>query len=100
MSDTPTNHFSRQCEILADLWLNHRGDEQLEDFIEYNDIGLPLAYAFAEDLAKPTGLAEKYISETYALLVEALDLSPDLEYESLDDMFSESKWEEEDKNGI
>jgi hypothetical protein len=100
MSDTPTNHFSRQCEILADLWLNHKGDEQLADFIEYNDIGLPLAYAFAEDLAKPTELATKYITETYALLVEALDLNPDLEYESLDDMFSESKWEQEDREGL
>jgi hypothetical protein len=99
MSDIPTNRFSSQCEILADLWLNHRGDSDLEDFIDYNDIGLPLAYAFAEDLAKPTALAEKYIGETYALLVEALDIE-DREYESLDEMFSESKWEQEDKDGV
>ena len=97
MSDTPTNHFSRKCEILADLWLNQRGDEQLEDFIEYNDIGLPLAYAFAEDLAKPTGLAEKYIEETYALFCEALGLPDDVEWQSLEDMFAESQWQEEDK---
>jgi hypothetical protein len=100
MSETPTNHFSRKCEILADLWLNHRGDSDLEDFIEYNDIGLPLAYAFAEDLAKPTEIATRYIEETFALLVEALEVNPDLEYESLDEMFSESKWEQEDKDGI
>lgn len=90
MSDTPTNHFSRQCEILADLWLNHKGDEQLADFIEYNDIGLPLAYAFAEDLAKPTELATKYITETYALLVEALGLTDSEEWESIDEMFDNS----------
>jgi hypothetical protein len=90
MSDTPTNHFSRQCEILADLWLNHKGDEQLADFIEYNDIGLPLAYAFAEDLAKPTELATKYITETYSLLVEALGLTDSEEWESIDEMFDNS----------
>jgi hypothetical protein len=101
MSDTPTNHFSRQCEILADLWLNHKGDEQLADFIEYNDIGLPLAYAFAEDLAKPTELATKYITETYALLVEALEIPPDYDYESLDDMFETSDREVQDsEDGI
>jgi hypothetical protein len=100
MSDTPTNHFSKKCEILADLWLNHKDDAQLEDFIEYNDIGLPLAYGFAEELAKPTEIGTKYVNETYALLVEALDISPDLEYDSLEDMFSESKWEQEDKDGL
>ena len=100
MSDTPTNHFSRKCEILADLWLNHRGDSNLEDFIEYNDIGLPLAYAFAEDLAKPTALAEKYIQETYALLCEALELPDDVEWDSLETMFSEKEWSDEDKNGV
>lgn len=86
MSDTPTNHFSRKCEILADLWLNHRADVDFEDFIEYNDIGLPLAYAFAEELAKPTEIGTKFVEETYSLFVEALEI-PDVEYDSLDDMF-------------
>jgi hypothetical protein len=100
MSGIPTNHFSRKCEILADLWLNHRGDDKFQDFIEYNDIGLPLAYAFAEELAKPTEIGTKFVDETYSLFVEALDVNPDLEYESLDEMFSESKWEQEDKDGL
>ena len=85
MSDTPTNHFFRKCEILGSLWINYRQDEQFQDFIEYNDIGLPLAYAFAEEIAKPTEIAHKYIEETYALLLEALDIS-DEEYESLEEM--------------
>lgn len=92
MSEIATTSFSNKCEILADLWLNHKGDSDLEDFIEYNDIGLPLAYAFAEELAKPTEIGTKYIFETYALLVERLDIE-DKEYESIDEMFSESDWE-------
>jgi len=90
MLDTPTNHFSKKCEILGDLWLNYRGDEQFEDFVEYNDIGLPLAYAFAEEIAKPAEIAEKYIDETYSLLLEALSL-PDEPYESLTEMLSASE---------
>ena len=39
-----TTDFSKRCEILSDLWMNYRTDEQLTDFIEYNDMGLPLAY--------------------------------------------------------
>lgn len=90
MPDTPANRFSRQCELLADLWLNHKENELLEEFIEYNDIGLPLAYAFAKELAKPTELSTKYISETYNSLLEALGLSDSDEWEDIDDMLYDS----------
>ena len=96
MSDTPTNHFSKKCEILADLWLNHRSDNELEDFIEYNDIGLPLAYAFAEDLAKPTEIGTRFVEETYDLLVKALEIPEDYDYESLEEMFDTSDREIQD----
>jgi hypothetical protein len=94
MSDTPTNHFSKKCEILADLWLNHRSDDEFQDFIEYNDIGLPLAYAFTEELAKPTEIGTKFVDETYDLFLQSLDL-PDIEWQSLEDMFAESQWQAE-----
>ena len=87
MSETPTNHFFRKCEILGDLWLNYRNDE---DFIEYNDLGLPLAYAFANDIAKETELAERYINESYELLAESLGVSGTEEFESLDAMLEQS----------
>ena len=89
MSDTPTNHFSKKCEILGDLWLNYRQDEQFADFIEYNDIGLPLAYAFANEIAKPTGIAEQYIEETYSLFLEALEIEDEV-FDSLDEMLDSS----------
>ncbi len=91
MSDTPTNHFSKKCEILADLWLNYRSDQQLEDFMEYNDIGLPLSYAFTEELAKPTEIGIRFVEETYSLFVEALNI-PDEEYEALEEMLDASEW--------
>jgi hypothetical protein len=90
MSDTPTNHFSRKCEILGDLWSSYRQDEEFADFIEYNDLGLPLAYAFSNDLATPTGIAERYIEESYSLLLEALGLSDSQIFDSLEEMLAES----------
>jgi len=89
MSETPINHFSKKCEILGDLWLNYRASEQFEDFIEYNDIGLPLAYAFANEIAKETEIAERYIDETYNLLLEALEIE-DEPFDSLIEMLEVS----------
>jgi hypothetical protein len=64
----------------------YRNDEQFQDFIEYNDLGLPLAYAFSNELATPTGIAERYIDESYSLLLEALGLSDSEIFDSLEDM--------------
>jgi hypothetical protein len=90
MSETPTNHFFRKCEILGELWLNYRNDEQFQDFIEYNDLGLPLAYAFANEIAKETELAERYLNESYDLLAESLGVSGTEPFDSLEDMLEQS----------
>lgn len=65
-------NFEKVCEILTELWLNHKKDPVFIDFIAYNDLGLPLAYAIAEGVVEKTELAEKYIQETYDLLITAL----------------------------
>ena len=89
MSDNSTP-FSEQCNILSDLWLNYRYDENFSDFMEYNDIGLPLAYAVANDVAKTTPTGESLIEETFSLLVAGLGLEDSGDFETLDDMLSES----------
>ena len=90
MSGTATNHFFRKCEILGDLWLGYRQDEEFRDFIEYNDLGLPLAYAFANEIAKETEIAERYINESYELLAESLGVSDTDEFDSLEAMLEQS----------
>lgn len=90
MSGTATNRFSNRCEILADLWLGYRQDEEFRDFIEYNDLGLPLAYAFANEIAKETEIAERYINESYELLAESLGVSDEDEFENLEAMLEQS----------
>lgn len=79
------NDFSNKVAILAELWMNYRDDDQLKDFIEYNDLGLPLAYLLLNDIAIANEKSEGYIDETYGLLVAALQVK-DREYESLDEM--------------
>ena len=79
------NDFSNKIAILAELWMNYRDDDQLKDFIEYNDLGLPLAYLLLNDIAVANENSEGYIDETYGLLVAALQVK-DREYESLDEM--------------
>jgi hypothetical protein len=79
------NVFSNKVSILAELWMNYRDDDQLKDFVEYNDLGLPLAYFIMNELVLPTKQAELYIEETYSLLVASLE-ADDIEYESLDEL--------------
>lgn len=61
-------------QILADLWINYKYDDEFEDFIEYNDLGLPLAYLVNEEIAKPSELGVKYVEETWLLFLASLDV--------------------------
>jgi hypothetical protein len=79
------NDFSNKVSILAELWMNYRDDEQLQDFVEYNDLGLPLAYFIMNELVLPTKQAELYIDETYNLLIASLGVE-DVEWTSLDEL--------------
>ena len=84
-----TTNFLNKTSILAELWMNYRDDEGLQDFVEYNDLGLPLAYFLSNELVLPTKQSELYIEETFSLLVAALDVE-DTGFESLDEMLSAS----------
>jgi hypothetical protein len=81
--------FEAQCDILCKIWTDYANDKDLEDFIEYNDIGLPLAYFISEKIALPTELAQTYIGETFEILLAALEIE-DKGYKTLDDVFLES----------
>jgi hypothetical protein len=83
-----TTDFSNKLAILSDLWINFREDEELKDFCEYNDIGLPLAYFGHTELVEiKSDEAIKYIDETFNLLCAALNLDLDGNYETLNEMF-------------
>lgn len=85
-----TTTFSNKANILADLWINYRSDDDFKDFIDYNDIGLPLSYMIANSIVdKPNELAVKFVEETFDLLLKGLEIQEDTGFETLDDVLSE-----------
>lgn len=90
MTDSTTTPFSSKTAILADLWLNYRNDEEFKDFIEYNDLGLPLAYAISNGIVESTDISQRFIEETFDLLLEGLNVE-DNGYESIDDLFGDAE---------
>ena len=79
--------FSNRAEILAELWMEFRDDEELKDFIEYNDLGLPLAYLVTNKFCEVSTLGVAYINETFDLFLTSLELE-DTGFETLDDIFA------------
>jgi len=79
--------FESMCEILSEFWAEYRDEEELKDFVAYNDLGLPLAYFISESIVISTPASEAYINETFNFLVAALGIDDKVTYESLDEMF-------------
>lgn len=77
--------FRTRCQILAQLWMEYRDDTEFQDFIEYNDLGLPLAYAIAEGIVESTDIASNFINEAFDILLSALGVE-DTGYKSLEDL--------------
>ena len=79
--------FTKMCEILGSLYANYKQDEDLKDFIEFNDLGLPLAYFVSEDLCQVSDDGARYITETWQLFLASMELQ-DTGWDSLDQLFA------------
>jgi hypothetical protein len=84
---TNSTSYTDKCSILAELWLNYRSDEQFQDFIEYNDLGLPLAYAIDNNIVKSSEMAQRFVEETFDLFLASLE-AEDTGFENLDDLLA------------
>lgn len=71
--------------ILADLWMDYRQDDSFKDFVEYNDLGLPLSYLLDNQLVTATPTAEAFVLEAFELLLAGLNIQ-DAGFETLDDV--------------
>jgi hypothetical protein len=90
MTENTTTPFSNKCQILGELWLRYRTDPEFEDFLEYNDLGLPIAYAIANDIVRSTEMAEKFVDESFDLLLASMDMEDD-NWDNLDELLSMAK---------
>lgn len=75
-----------KISILADLWMDYRGEEQFKDFMEYNDLGLPLAYLISNGLVKANETAEGFVLEAFDVFLAGLNIKEDTGFETLDDL--------------
>lgn len=91
--DSPqsTTEFTSKCSILADIWLNYRDDEIFEDFINYNDLGLPLAYLADSGVVETkTEQAQAFINETFDLLLAGVGVE-DTGFTTLDEILDKEQ---------
>lgn len=83
MSEVKTS-YENKLAILSELWFHYKDDQNFEDFFEYNDLGLPLAYLISAGIIESTDKASRFIEETFVLLLAALDIEEDAGFEDLD----------------
>lgn len=80
--------FETKCKILSDLWMGRGGaDENFADFIEYNDIGLPMAHFLSAKYVEVSETAEQFVNETFDLLLTSLGLT-DTGFDDLDELLN------------
>ena len=83
---TDTTSLENKAEILADFWNTYKYDAQFTDFFQYNDLGLPLAYAISVGMVASTPHAEMFIEETFDLLLEAFGIEKDTGFDTIEDL--------------
>lgn len=84
---TTMTELDNKIKILAALHARYNDDEDMADFVEYNDLGLPMAYMADEGLVKVEEKGLLYIEETWNLFLQALEME-DMGFESLDQILS------------
>lgn len=99
------NSIEQKSAVLADIWVTCRNAEararlnlkfgpdfffddfEFDEWITWNDLGLPLAAAVTEKIVELTPQAQSYIEEAWDALVELLQIDPEKTYTSKEKMF-------------
>lgn len=76
--------FMRNYALLPETYNN---DEYIT-FKIYNDLGIPLAQAYAYDLVELTASGEDLINETWDNFCKLFEKDPNGEYENLEDILN------------
>ncbi len=78
--------FKNRCDILGSFWDTYKDEVDWEDFIEFNDLGLPLAYFVSQALCDVSDDGVKLINNTWESLMDTLELE-DTGFSNLNDVF-------------
>jgi len=78
--------FINKCNILGQFYSQYKEEKDFEDFMEFNDLGLPLAYFVSESLCEVSDDGVRYIGETWNLFIASLELE-DTGFTNLEEVF-------------
>ena len=81
--------LSKRAEILGELWISYKTHPKFKDYVDYCDLGLPLAYSIATDIVSTSPKAETFINEAWEILLDAVGVE-DIGFEDLEHLFSTS----------
>jgi len=86
MDDKSLTPFAEKCMILADFWTENKGEEEFAEFIQYNDLGLPLAYLVNAEIVEQSSRVQVFVGETWDLFLSGLGVE-DKGFECLADVY-------------
>jgi hypothetical protein len=68
--------FADKTGAIGQLWIEFRNDEDFSAFMDYNDLGCPMAYMVAEGLIKDlTPIGEEMITETFKMFLDLINVT-------------------------
>jgi hypothetical protein len=76
-----------QAEILAELWMDYRDEPHFAEFIDYADLGLPLAYLLSKGIVTHNTEADKFLSDTWETFLGICGIEEDTGFDILEEMF-------------
>ncbi len=85
------------CKILGELNTNYRDSKDYKGFIEFNDLGLPLAFLTSEGLiVEISDDGRRYVIDTFEMFVASLkvDLEDIIEGMTLDELLETASSEQ------
>jgi hypothetical protein len=78
-------NFTDKAGLLAEVWVDFREDEQFKPFMEYNDIGVSMAYHIANGLVNPTPKGKAFVEESFDMLFKLINIT-EQEIDELDEV--------------
>lgn len=76
--------ISVKADILSVLWVRYKSDPDFADFVEFNDLGLPLAYAVSHGIIDMNKEVAMFVDESFDALLTAFHIDEDTGFDDLE----------------
>ena len=78
-----------KADIIAEFVVENIGNDDYEDFFNFNDLGIPLSLSLKHNLCTLTDDGVEIINETYSDLCSYVDIDDTYEYKTVDDFMAD-----------